>query len=131
MFWGKIRMMEFHLQHNTFRTRYVVLSDDTVYALVVTDTNVIREFLEKYPPSIKPNPNGGSFINFPQELFDEWVDLKDSFSESGALAYILNNYKSGITLTKMDGSGNFRAVNITTSQNADGTTKYNYSLCPN
>lgn len=104
----------------------MVLSDDTVYALVVTDTNVIREFLEKYPPSIKPNPNGGSFINFPQELFEKYTDLQMDFSESGALSYILNEYNAGISLVKMDGSGRFRNINIT--KNTDST--YKYELCP-
>ena len=118
-------------QYSNYNTRYVVTQDGTTYALVVTDPSAMNTFLQNYPPSITPNPNGGNYINFPQSLFEEWTDLKLDFSESGALAYILNKYNSGITLTKMDAAGNFRAVNITTTQNADGTTSYNYSLCPN
>ncbi len=118
-------------QFSNYNTRYVVTQDGTTYALVVTDPSAMNTFLQNYPPSITPNPDGGNYVNFPQSIFDEWADLKNTFSESGALGFILNKYNSGITLTKMDGAGNFRAVNITTTQNADGTTNYNYSLCPN
>lgn len=119
-------MMKYHLQHNTFSTRYVLSSDGTLYALVITDTQAIREFLSKYPPSITANPKGGSFINFPQELFEKYTDLQMDFSESGALSYILNEYNAGISLVKMDGSGRFRNINIT--KNTDST--YKYELCP-
>ena len=111
-----------------YNTRYVTTPDGTIYALVVTDTDAMNTFLQNYPP-YQANPNMSP--NFPQSIFYEWANLKNTFSESGALAFILNKYNSGITLTKMDGAGNFRAVNITTTQNADGTTIYKYDLCPN
>ncbi|AYO57279.1 hypothetical protein CO230_03540 [Chryseobacterium sp. 6424] len=124
-------LMNIRNQFSEYNTRYVITQDGTTYALVVTDHNAMNTFLQSYPPSITLNPNGGNFVDFPPSLFEEWTDLALDFSESGAIAYILNKYNSGITLTKMDGAGNFRAVNITTSQNSDGTTNYNYSLCPN
>lgn len=111
-----------------YNTRYVTTPDGTIYALVVTDTDAMNTFLQNYPPY---QANSNMSPNFSGQMFDEWNNLASSFSESGALAFILNKYNSGITLTKMDGAGNFRAVNITTTQNADGTTIYKYDLCPN
>lgn len=124
-------LIDIRNQFSEYNTRYVITQDGTTYALIVTDSNAMNNFLQNYPPSITLNPNGGNFVDFPPSLFEEWTDLALGFSESGAIAYILNKYNSGITLAKMDGAGNFRAVNITTSQNSDGTTNYNYSLCPN
>ncbi|MDO5616607.1 MAG: hypothetical protein Q4G16_10475 [Cruoricaptor ignavus] len=118
-------------QYPNYNTRYVVTQDGTTYALVITDFTAMKEFYREYPPSITSNPNGGNFMNFPAVLFNEWFELSSSFSESGALAYVLDKYNSGVSLTKMDGAGNFRAVNITSTQNSDNTTTYNYLLCPN
>lgn len=118
-------------QHSNYNTRYVVTQEGTTYALVVTDLSSMNIFLQNYPPSITPNPNGGNFVNFPSSIFNEWYDLTVSFSEAGALVYILNKYNSGIVLTKMDSTGNFRAINIVNIQNPDGSTTPKYNLCPN
>lgn len=118
-------------QHSNYNTRYVVTLDGTTYALVVTDVDAMNQFLQKHPPVIVPNPAGGNSVNFPNDLLLEWSDLRNTFSLPGALAFILNEYNSGITLTKMDSAGNFRAINIPTTQNSDGTTNYNFKLCPN
>lgn len=119
-------MMKYHLQYNTFSTRYVLSSDGTLYALVVTDAQAIREFLSKYPPY---QAQSGLSLNFPDKLFDEWVDIKNDFSESGALAYILNKYNAGVSLTKMDRGGAFRNINIKEISTSDGVS-YAYELCP-
>lgn len=121
------KMMELHLKHNTFRTRYVVLSDGTMYALVVTDTNAIREFLQKYP--YKQNPGYGPI--FPDNIFDEWYNFtfEGYGNDEMALSYILDKYNAGIALTKIDKNGNFKKVNV--SENiSNGTTIYKQTECP-
>lgn len=117
-------------KHSNYNTRYVITQDGTTYALIVTDPSAMNIFLQNYPPSIILDANG-KHVNFPNELLQEWSELRNSFSLSGALAFILNKYNSGIALTKMDSAGNFRAINIPTTQNADGTTNYAFTLCPN
>lgn len=93
----------------------------------------MNQFLQTYAPDITSNPNGGSYVNFPQPLFNEWDDISfyNNDNKEMALSFILDKYNSGIALTKMDESGDFKKVNIVQNINTDGTTTYQNTSCPN
>ncbi|MDY3316206.1 hypothetical protein PG630_02635 [Riemerella anatipestifer] len=120
-------MMQHHLEHGSFSTRYVITSDGSMYALIITDTEAIRKFLQDYPPSQIPGHNP----NFPLALLNELNNLELNMnSESGALAHILTKYNAGVSLSKADSNGRFRNINIQETQNPDGSLSHNYTLCP-
>ncbi|MEC5394757.1 hypothetical protein [Bergeyella sp. RCAD1439] len=118
-------MMQHHLEHGSFSTRYVITSDGSMYALIVTDTEAIRKFLQDYPPSQIPGHNP----NFPEALSNEWNNIRFDFSESGALAHILTKYNAGVSLSKADSNGRFRNINVNERHDPQGPT-YTYTLCP-
>lgn len=119
-------MIRYHGQYNSFRTRYVVTPSGTVYALVVTSPSDMAEFLLNYPPQ----QHAGHSPRFPGQMFIEWNDMRYTLSEAGATSYILRKYNVGISLTKMDGAGRFRNINITENNTSGNSPTYNYNLCP-
>ncbi|HIB8181536.1 hypothetical protein [Elizabethkingia anophelis] len=123
-------MMRVNNTYGNFKTRYVITDDGTMYALIITNPDAMNKFKQNYPPVITPDPTGGNYTTFPQKILDEWNDLRMTFSDSGALAFVLDKYNSGIVLAKMDSAGNFRKINVTESKNADGSANYKYELCP-
>ncbi|MCT3924536.1 hypothetical protein HZP94_15095 [Elizabethkingia anophelis] len=123
-------MIDLNNYFSSFKYRYVLTDDGTMYALIITDSTAANIFKQNYPPVITADPTGGKYTTFPQKLLDEWNDLRMTFSDSGALAYVLDKYNSGVTLAKMDSAGNFRKINITEVKNADGSIDYKYALCP-
>lgn len=122
------RLMKFHLQHDSFRTRYAVTPDGTMYALVVTDTEALKQFLQKYPPhQVDPNISP----NFPKKILDEIVEIElKTNSEAAALSYILEEYNAGISLAQTDSNGRIRKINTTKTSNANGSVSYTNPLCP-
>ncbi|WP_346983205.1 hypothetical protein [Chryseobacterium sp. POE27] len=112
-------MMFYHNQYNTFNTRYVVLSNGTVYALTITNADAFANFLSNYPPSQQP----GYAPNFPTALNYEYTDIYTYYNgtQEMALAFILDKYNAGIALTKMDASGNFKKLG--TRENTNGDNK--------
>lgn len=123
-FYGLIGM---HNQYGNYNTRYVMTSDGTTYALTVTDPTAMNLFLQNYPSSQIP----GFSPNFPDDILQEYNDLTFEMSLASALSYILDKYAAGVSLTKEDSNGNFRKINVTATENSDGTITYNTSLCPN
>jgi hypothetical protein len=113
---------------NSFQTRYVLLKNGTIYALVVTDPIAMNTFLQNNPPN---QAQPGLSPNFPGQMFEDY----DNFTFEGygsqemALAYVLDKYNTGIALTKMNSEGNFKkmGVSITVS---NGQTNYTLSNCP-
>lgn len=117
-------MISYHNQHNSFQTRYVILSNGTVYALIITDAGAFNAFTSNYPPDQVP----GNSPNFSGQMFDDWYNFTfDGYgNDEMALSNVLDKYDTGIALTKMDSNGNFKKVNI--KQNNNGT--YSQSNCP-
>lgn len=114
--------------YTNYDTRYVITPNGTTYALVVTDSILMNIFLRNYPPD-QANPNMSP--NFPQPIFNEWDDISfyNNDNKEMALAHILDKYNSGIALTKLDITGNFKKINVT-ENNISGTKTYSQSNCP-
>lgn len=123
-------MMLYNNQHSTFNTRYVVLSNGTVYALIITNADAFANFLSNYPMNQIP----GFAPNFPTVLNDEYNDIAfDSNTNNqkayeNALSYMLDKYNAGIALTKMDGNGNFKKLNVSQG-NSNGSNTYSQTQC--
>lgn len=115
-------MMSYYNQHNTFNTRYVILPNGTVYALIITNADAFANFLSNYPPNQIP----GSAPNFSGAAYNDWDDAFFYGSAETALSYVLDKYNAGIALTKMDANGNFKKLNVTNN----GNNTYTKSDCP-
>ncbi len=120
--------MNIRNQFSEYNTRYVITQDGTTYALVVTDTNAMNNFLQNYPP-YQALPNVSP--NFPNKLFYESSDVFTIYNgdKAMALSYILDKYKAGITLIKSDSAGNFKKINVTENI-INGSNNYTQTTCP-
>lgn len=120
-------MMFYHNQNNSFQTRYIVTPNGTVYALVITNANAFADFLQQYPPQ---NTQYGPI--FPTALNDEYNDIFTYYNgtQEMAMAYMLDKYNTGIALTKMDGSSNFKKLGTKETITADSTKSYTTNNCP-
>lgn len=113
----------------TFQTMYVVASNGSTYALVVTNSGLFESFISNYPP--KSTPYGPIF---PTAVNDEYNDIafdSNTSNQQGyenALSYILDKYNAGVALTKMDSNGNFKKIN-TAKNSSNGSTTYSQSTC--
>lgn len=112
-------MIKYYNNHPSFKTRYVVTPNGTVYALVITNASLFESFVTNVPPHQVP----GFAPNFSGDMFADYADIPNR--ETG-MAYVLDKYNSGIALTKMDSNGNFKKVNA----KPDGNGGYSQTPCP-
>jgi len=124
-------LMEARNRFVNYNTRYIITVNGTTYALAVTNPSAMNSFLQNYPPEVTPNPNGGSFVNFPSSINDIYLDVYTYYNgtQEMALAYILDKYNAGVALTKMDSNGNFKKLGTIETVNPDGTRTYYQNNC--
>ena len=127
-----------------FSTRFVTASGGDVYALVVTDKQAAINFNTIYPRFIGTytDPNDGSTKQyppaFPDEIFDKGQDISRYLFSNGitsklqrdesSLTFILQHYNSGISLLKLNSSGEFKKLR-TKETNTNGTISYTIENC--
>lgn len=121
-------LMANRIRFKNYNTSYLITSNGTTYALIVTDPYAIAIFLQKYPPV---KFVAGMSPNFPGQIFDDWYafGFEGLGNEEMALAYVLENYGAGIALTKMNSGGAFKKINVNKST-INGSTTYTQSNCP-
>jgi hypothetical protein len=103
----------------------IILTGGETYAIYVTNLALAQSFVSEYPPDLSPNYPP----EFPTFIFDQ-IDLVKSKignsneSRTAAISSILDKYNSGITLLKLDSSGNFNRVKIQETTMPDGSKTY-------
>ncbi|MDX6190501.1 hypothetical protein SGQ83_14155 [Flavobacterium sp. Fl-318] len=112
-----------------FNTSFV-LTGGEVYAIVVTDLAAAQAFVKAYPAYINP-PNTPEF---PDSLFYEMEALRPAmgYSQNGlaiAMAYVLDQHNSGITLFKQDSTGDFQPIKIKQITQPNGNKAYTTVPC--
>ena len=121
--------------NSSFETNYVVTSDGTVYALIITDLTAAKKFNTDYPSV--PGVNGYE-PTFPEAVSSEYYDIiqqqKGLYEKTPqeaneiAITYILSKYKAGVALLKQDTDGNFKRLN--TEYNSNGNNNpYTIKKC--
>lgn len=105
--------------HN-YTTRFAVMPDGTLYALLVTDTAALHTFITQYAPQL-PAYKGGP-PGFPAAITDEAREMKyrQHCTDEMVLALILEKYKTGISLLKQNGNGIFYKIVTTITKNKNG-----------
>ena len=120
--------------HIGYDTRYVITSNGSVYALVVSNLAAATAFVAAHPKE----QIGNYPPDFPEPLFTDFDNARMYFelqgfshllAEEKAMALILDKYNSGVALLKQDGSGNFKKLG-TSETTENGTTSYNTNNCP-
>lgn len=112
-----------------FQYRFVYGNDfgtPEVYALILTNKYLAMTFLSTYPQNQNYNENSHSFLESSSVGTDffqannyanagTFVNETNEFYNSGALAmaYILDKYNTGISLAKVDASGNLKKLIVT------------------
>lgn len=134
--------------------RYVYGNDGfgnpEVYAFIVNDKNLAFNFLTQFPESENYDPQTHA-IKETSELGEEFYKATKHFSEGRSensasgenydsraigMAYILDKYNAGISISKVDASGNLKKINVTVEQivvpYSGGATKegVKVSKCP-
>ena len=134
--------------------RYVYGNDGfgnpEVYAFIVNDKNLAFNFLTQFPESENYDPQTHA-IKETSELGEEFYKATKHFSEGRSensasgenydsraigMAYILDKYNAGISISKVDASGNLKKINVTVKQivvpYSGGATKegVKVSKCP-
>lgn len=102
--------------NSNYTTRFAVTLDGTIYALLVTDTAALHTFITQYapqPPAFKGGPPG-----FPVAITDEAREMKyrQHCTDEMVLAFILEKYKTGISLLKQNSNGLFYKINTTVAK---------------
>lgn len=125
-------MMENLVNNPYFETRYIFGQDGSIYALTVNDRQAAIDFLAAHPRSEYLKPNSGDFIQS-STLFNDFDFVKNKFlnilptnneATTAAMAYIMDKYGTGISLSKSDGT---KLQSVNAQQNPDGT--YSTSIC--
>ncbi len=134
--------------------RYVYGNDGfgnpEVYAFIVNDKNLAFNFLTQFPESENYDTQTHA-IKETSELGEEFYKATKHFSEGRSensasgenydsraigMAYILDKYNAGISISKVDASGNLKKINVTVEQivvpYSGGATKegVKVSKCP-
>lgn len=142
-------MLETIAAYNTFQMSFVFAYNGATYAFVINNRAQALQFLAKYPPSTNLN---GKFFTKISDIGIKFNDIYDGFTKgtfplySGttaqndgletAMAYILSEYNSGISLTKMDANGNLKGLKTSTFDyeipysGGKHVTAYRTDMCP-
>jgi hypothetical protein len=112
---------------NNFQTRYIIIPNGTVYALVVADVEMAKDFNSRYPRV----PNPGYQPKFPDVIVDAIIDMQGLYNlrEEVALAHVLKRYRTGVALLKQDEKGNFVVLNVEEIKTAGGKVTYIVHEC--
>ena len=111
-----------------FESAYIITPNGTVYSLVVTDSIAAAKFFNDYPKVESSTP--GEEPAFPEALANEyfeiieqqkgWYDKTPQEANEIAFTYMLNKYKTGVSLLKQKEDGSFSKKNTTKDSNATG-----------
>ncbi len=106
------------MENRLFETRYIVTASGAVYAFVIIDLQMARDFVTKYPKVSNPGYQPG----FPDSLVDEFNKLKAVYaaSEEMAMAFMLKKYNAGVALLKQDANGIFKRLNTKEATDTNG-----------
>jgi hypothetical protein len=99
-----------------FTLRFVCTGSGALYVLFVQDTAAAASFLRNYPPQ---RLKGYSPL-FPEALLDEFRRIRylQGAVEALALAYILETYKTGVTLFRQATGEDLRWVKVSVTGEA-------------
>ncbi len=122
----------------TFDTRIVFTNDgSTIYAYVIADLDMAKKFIVDYP---KVNVPGGEPA-FPNNLQDEyteiietqkgWYGKTNQQANETAISYMLNQYKTGVVLLKLNQDGVFKPLNTKKSDSPTNNNPFTTTPCPN
>jgi len=124
-FYGLVNMVK---NNPHYTTRFVITTNGTLYALLVTDTAALQTFLRRYPPQ-SPAFTGGP-KGFSVAITDEAREMKyaQQCSDEMVLAFILDKYNTGVCLLKQNGRGVFNKI-ITTVSSSGNQLLYHAATC--
>ncbi len=115
-------------------TRFALLANGTIYAIVITDRQKADSFASKYPPEQAP----GFSPRLPEKQFIEFADLKSYLinirgidkpkADEIATAFLLDKYDSGLALFLYVRSKGFARV-IVKESDIKGDRSYRTELC--
>ena len=116
-----------------------------VYALVITDRNLARQFLSQYPRSSNYDENsheflastslGRDFQKIERIGYNGYYNYSQVQGYSPAaigMAYILDKYNTGLALLKQDKNGSFQPFRIKDQEikTSDGVIKPGVNITP-
>lgn len=112
----------------SYKTRFVVTSNGTLYALLVNNMTEALSFIQKHPP--QPPAYAGGPFGFTAAITDEGRQMKylHNCSDEMVLAFILEKYKTGLSLLKQMPGGNFAKL-ITVLNGEKKENSYSLVLC--
>lgn len=124
-FYGMLKMM---LTNTNLKYRFVYgdyFGTPETYVLIVSDRNLGADFLANYPESqnydstshsfLEGSPVGVGFFDI-KEMYGQGTytsSIGDINGSTAGLAYILEKFNTGISLGKVDDSGEIKKVNVT------------------
>ncbi len=138
------------VNHPAFSSSFTYSHDGSVFAFVVTNRQEATDFLAAYPMSTNWD-SGSKLFNEETQLGKDFNDIYGSIKKgtfpnySGsdqndaletALAYVLEKYKTGISLAKQDASGNLKPVKAVPFEytipysGGKKITAYKTEMCP-
>jgi hypothetical protein len=128
--------------HPSYQYSYVIASDGSRYMLEVYDPSKAAAWLAAYPPATTvagdnwiPNTNATG-------PYHDYLNAYNSVNPTGgagaldvqafetAQSYVLTANDTGITLLKMDASGNYSELHFDRTVDASGKVTYTKHVCP-
>jgi len=115
------RLLETKSTDKHFKGKYVAAHNGNKYAITVTDNAMAAAFLSTKSQYLNDSTNdwkdasgiGKAFA----EVYDHFLDndsTKRNYAYEMAMATVLKQYKTGISLNKRDASGNFQPIVVNT-----------------
>lgn len=128
-------LIKLNKDHPAFDTRFTILANRTIYAIVITDKQKADAFIKRYPPEQTP----GFSPRLPEQLFNEFADLKSYLiniqntdrtkADEIATAFILKKYDSGVSLMLYGEQKRFAQIIVKESIDDRGNKAYWTELC--
>jgi len=129
----------YNAQYPTYTTAYVISSDGSTTALIVTDAQKLANFLTTYPPAT--NQNGADWAATSPMGIDvnDAVSNLDPVGQVGspandvawrtAQAFVLDKYDTGLTMVMKNADGTFSEVHYVKVTDAQGNSSYKKYNC--
>jgi hypothetical protein len=110
-------LVDINKNNTDYKTRFVLTSNGTLYALLVTDSASAFTFNAKHlrqPPAFAGGPPG-----FTVAITDEAREMKYKYhcTDEMVLAFILEKYNTGVSLLKQNPNGSFNKIITTVFKN--------------
>ena len=122
-------LISINKKNTDYKTRFVVTTHGTVYALLVTNTEAALTFTKSHPQ--QPPAFAGGPPGFPVAITDEAREMKyrHNCTDEMVLAFILEKYNTGISLLKQQSDGAFRKIITHVSKNGNELV-FSVGNCP-